>query len=578
MTGDESYHAHCFTCRTCKRRIEELVFAKTSQGIYCMVSLSFALHPGRQLTVKACHNERVARSRRHAEAKRQRAARKEKEQREKAQLPRDGGALSETPLSGQFSSSNLAPQSQPLSPVGSPATTPTNPSHPFTNAASPGYSDKSESSDPTRSRDISLDGRLPRSISPGPKVAEPPPPPLPTSPSEPNYTRQKTGESSSSPRSKTNPTNSPQIVASPSMGSTAPLNIGNKSPNAGLGVGPVGLSVPTSRAEKRRSINPAMSFNMDAANGTFAVEPRLSPLPPSPLRTSFSDLQAEQKGAKGPSSPSPTVGTTSFPFPHPAPAPAGVTPSRSDSGLDSVEQHGPTSRPQVGSHDKPSDDAESTPRLNAPDLPPMSFSLSDPDFASILNDMDKTSPRDATASKTGVSGVHGLPKTSTSQSSFMTKSPQMDHLASAAAAVDGDAAAPSSAMTVQSLSSSSSRLGPPPTLRSRQTSAESTTSLVSRFNTDSALYSLVELVAAAKHSNNDKVQIDLMLLANIVNETEDLKDQISGLRSKYTGAKVGRVRIQDLLGRANFEAHKSAIQRGPDGGRRGIRQRGGDAP
>lgn len=38
MTGDESYHAHCFTCRTCKQRIEELVFAKTSQGIYCMVS------------------------------------------------------------------------------------------------------------------------------------------------------------------------------------------------------------------------------------------------------------------------------------------------------------------------------------------------------------------------------------------------------------------------------------------------------------------------------------------------------------------------------------------------------------
>lgn len=38
MTGDESYHADCFTCRQCSRRIEELVFAKTSQGIYCMVS------------------------------------------------------------------------------------------------------------------------------------------------------------------------------------------------------------------------------------------------------------------------------------------------------------------------------------------------------------------------------------------------------------------------------------------------------------------------------------------------------------------------------------------------------------
>ncbi|KAF8514156.1 hypothetical protein JB92DRAFT_2920340 [Gautieria morchelliformis] len=51
MTGDESYHAACFTCKTCARHIGELVFAKTTQGIYCM----------------SCHNERVARSRRHAE-------------------------------------------------------------------------------------------------------------------------------------------------------------------------------------------------------------------------------------------------------------------------------------------------------------------------------------------------------------------------------------------------------------------------------------------------------------------------------------------------------------------------------
>lgn len=54
MTGEESYHASCFTCRSCNSRIEELVFAKTSQGIYCM----------------PCHNERVARSRRHADNKR----------------------------------------------------------------------------------------------------------------------------------------------------------------------------------------------------------------------------------------------------------------------------------------------------------------------------------------------------------------------------------------------------------------------------------------------------------------------------------------------------------------------------
>ncbi len=59
MTGDESYHASCFTCRSCHSKIEELVFAKTSQGIYCM----------------KCHNERVARSRKHAEHKRAKARR-----------------------------------------------------------------------------------------------------------------------------------------------------------------------------------------------------------------------------------------------------------------------------------------------------------------------------------------------------------------------------------------------------------------------------------------------------------------------------------------------------------------------
>ncbi|CDS81832.1 related to GTPase-activating protein beta-chimerin [Sporisorium scitamineum] len=59
MTGDESYHASCFTCRSCHSKIEELVFAKTSQGIYCM----------------KCHNERVARSRKHAEQKRAKARR-----------------------------------------------------------------------------------------------------------------------------------------------------------------------------------------------------------------------------------------------------------------------------------------------------------------------------------------------------------------------------------------------------------------------------------------------------------------------------------------------------------------------
>ncbi|OSD06757.1 RhoGAP-domain-containing protein [Trametes coccinea BRFM310] len=62
MTGDDSYHAHCFKCKVCKNRIDELVFAKTSQGIYCM----------------NCHNERVARSKRHQ------ARKQEQRERERA--------------------------------------------------------------------------------------------------------------------------------------------------------------------------------------------------------------------------------------------------------------------------------------------------------------------------------------------------------------------------------------------------------------------------------------------------------------------------------------------------------------
>ena len=56
MTGDDSYHAHCFKCKVCKNRIDELVFAKTTQGIYCM----------------NCHSERMIKIRRHAQKKAER--------------------------------------------------------------------------------------------------------------------------------------------------------------------------------------------------------------------------------------------------------------------------------------------------------------------------------------------------------------------------------------------------------------------------------------------------------------------------------------------------------------------------
>ncbi|PFH46386.1 hypothetical protein AMATHDRAFT_7881 [Amanita thiersii Skay4041] len=58
MAGEDSFHAHCFKCKICKNRIDELTYARTSHGIYCM----------------ECHNDRVARNRRHAQKRAELAA------------------------------------------------------------------------------------------------------------------------------------------------------------------------------------------------------------------------------------------------------------------------------------------------------------------------------------------------------------------------------------------------------------------------------------------------------------------------------------------------------------------------
>jgi hypothetical protein len=36
LTGDQAFCAQCFKCRNCKRKIENLRYARTSQGIFCM--------------------------------------------------------------------------------------------------------------------------------------------------------------------------------------------------------------------------------------------------------------------------------------------------------------------------------------------------------------------------------------------------------------------------------------------------------------------------------------------------------------------------------------------------------------
>ena len=36
LTGDQAFCANCFRCRSCKKKIENLRYARTSQGIFCM--------------------------------------------------------------------------------------------------------------------------------------------------------------------------------------------------------------------------------------------------------------------------------------------------------------------------------------------------------------------------------------------------------------------------------------------------------------------------------------------------------------------------------------------------------------
>ncbi|WWC71939.1 uncharacterized protein I206_105898 [Kwoniella pini CBS 10737] len=657
MTGDESYHAHCFTCRTCKRRIEELVFAKTSQGIYCM----------------ACHNERVARSRRHAEHKRQKQARKEERERERREKHVDGERKREedqpdiaSPIpvpAGKFLQSTPGiPSSMSLaqfanSPTGSPSATPNSfntgkfdtPNHDsgisnagdaFEDAAE---RDSSREREREKQRDLSVDRTIQRSTSPANRRAvDQDNMPLPSSPSDPNrgvtHSRSMDSDHNAQGRQGSHMP-SPSLGSSRSINDSIPVPAAGPSKNAGLGVGPVGLNVPTSKAERRRSINPAMTFNMDAQNSTFNVEPRMSPLPPSPLRASFTDLkeqqQQQQEGQglqplRSPTTPSPSPGNDMFPFRERQISAGGAmtTQDQGSSGppprtsslpdqlasgksrpLATIEDEDSTAGgsrkssidntalssglpSKQPSNNQLSEGAVSTPRLNAPNLPPMSFSLSDPDFAVILNNIDQSpTKKDKIAHKSGESIVivkaedgseepiedanaHSSPiSTNDATSPSIARSPQMDMLSSAAATTTNDAGAgagmeQSGSLEAMSRSPSRLRLSPndqvqtPQMLRIRQASADSTISINSRYGSgDGSFNTLVELVAGAKHRGEDKSEVDLSVLTGVIQEIEELRDTITGLKSKYTGAKRTSQQYSEGLTIAGEEYDKELAHR-----------------
>ncbi|KAI1432802.1 rho GTPase activator Rga [Xylaria sp. CBS 124048] len=61
LTGEQAYCAACFRCRNCKRKIENLRYAKTSQGIFCM----------------SCHESLMARRRKKSKATQAKAREKD---------------------------------------------------------------------------------------------------------------------------------------------------------------------------------------------------------------------------------------------------------------------------------------------------------------------------------------------------------------------------------------------------------------------------------------------------------------------------------------------------------------------
>jgi cell division protein FtsB len=174
------------------------------------------------------------------------------------------------------------------------------------------------------------------------------------------------------------------------------------------------------------------------------------------------------------------------------------------------------------------------PRIDAPGLlPTMSFSLSDPDFAVLLNEMEtaegsKNSPQKVrTPEATSAQASDG----EDTMGSALSRSSNMNSLANAA---NGEAVTPSPSRTLLSPNDKPSP-SPVNTLR-RRGSKESIMSV--RMEPDSSFQALAELVAGLKPDDDNKVSVDYSLLSEAIREHHVLKEAADTLKAKYTGAKV----------------------------------------
>lgn len=238
MTGEDSYHAHCFKCKVCKNRIDDLVFAKTSQGIYCM----------------DCHNQRMARIRKHNERK-------------SAQRNRENGL----PHSPNYSEASPDPRSPPKRPYGI-----------ETPKSSPGLP--------------------PQSISVTPAAPSPVfhPPPRESSFLASEQVRSTPAKQSTLPLPPTEDTSVSARRKSYDDG-TRPLDILYKS-----------LDAPTPRRDKRRSINPGLTLkdlasaapntNITASSSPTSLSPHSAGITPNRSPTPPKDSPLHSNPSSRPSS------------------------------------------------------------------------------------------------------------------------------------------------------------------------------------------------------------------------------------------------------------------------------------
>uniref|UniRef100_A0A0W0FMY6 Putative RhoGAP-domain-containing protein n=1 Tax=Moniliophthora roreri TaxID=221103 RepID=A0A0W0FMY6_MONRR len=295
MTGDDSYHAHCFKCKICHSRIDELVFAKTSQGIYCM----------------NCHNQRMIKIRKHAQKKAEKEKAAAAAGGSSSTSPRERDARLR-PRESETTSSPAADSHDLPNPSKSAESTSMSLNQSASSAQSGPYVNDTSQNNHATEKAFTAKSSQPLNLTSAqhPTVFHPPPrtssvdqgspynkKPLLSHPSIDEHDSRRAASydevshQGNIQRTSSGSMDIPSISVPNGNGTTASLNV-------------------TSRAEKRRSINPGLSLNnfkAPSSSNTPSYSPSLSPLSATFIgkqqnnRTSTSS----QNGRESPSASSP---------------------------------------------------------------------------------------------------------------------------------------------------------------------------------------------------------------------------------------------------------------------------------